>query len=418
MTAHQDIKALAKKAKRASSALRLVPTRLKDKVLANMARDLIQHASAIKNANKKDLIAAHAKKLSTALIDRLLMSDKRIQSMASSLRTIAKLPDPVGAISESVRRPNGLVIGKMRVPIGVIAIIYESRPNVTADCVGLCLKSGNSVVLRGGSEAINSNIAIFTILNRSVKRYGLPDGCITIVKNTSHGLVRSLVQQHEFINLVIPRGGEALINEISEYSSIPVIKHYKGICHVYVDDDANLAMAQRIAMNAKIQRPGVCNAMETLLVHRAVARQFLPALAEQLEAAGVTIRGCPRTRTILKGIEPAREKDWYEEYLDLILSIKVVKGIDEAITHISKYGSQHSDAIVTNNKTHSTKFVQEVDSAAVYVNASTRFTDGGEFGMGAEMGISTDRLHARGPMALKELTTYKYVILGNGQIRT
>lgn len=417
MSGKQDIITMAREAKKATSTLSLLDTKLKNKILENMAKNLIKYSNIIKKANDRDVELAKRKKYSSAFIDRLMLTGKRMRSMSDSLKVIAKLTDPLGKITEVTRRPNGLLIGKMHVPIGVIAIIYESRPNITSDCIGLCLKSGNALILRGGSEAINSNIAIFEMLNRSIKSFGLPEGCINIIRDTSHSLVRHLLRQDKFIDLVIPRGGETLIKEVSENSNIAVIKHYKGVCHVYVDEDADLNMAHRIAINAKVQRPGVCNAMETLLVHRHVAARFLPLLAKELGSYGVEIRGCDTTRKILKTAKVATEKDWYTEYLDLILSVKVVNSIHAAIAHIRKYGSQHSDAIITDNKNNGMKFLREVDSAAVYVNASTRFTDGGEFGMGAEIGISTDRLHARGPMALKELTTYKYVIRGNGQIR-
>jgi len=418
MASKKDIIKIAKDAKEASFSIGLLDTKLKNRLLADMARNLLRFSKNIKKANAKDVRLAKAKKLSDAFIDRLILTDKRIASMSSSLKAIAKLKDPVGNMTKVVKRPNGLVIGKMRVPIGVIAIIYESRPNVTSDCVGLCLKSGNSVILRGGSESINSNIAIFEALNTSIKRFGLAKGAISLIKDTSRVHIKNLLGQDKYIDLVMPRGGEALIKEVSKNSKIPVIKHYKGICHVFVDADADLNMAHKIAVNAKVQRPGVCNAMETLLVHRDIAARFLPVLAKELILHNVEIRGCGVTRKILKkGIKTAKEKDWYTEYLDLILSIRVVNNLDEAITHIRRYGSQHSEAIVTENNRNAMKFLREVDSASVYVNASTRFTDGGEFGMGAEIGISTDRLHARGPMALEELTTYKYAILGTGQIR-
>jgi len=414
----RDIINIAKKAKDASHELAVLDTKTKDKVLRNMAKDLVAFSATIKKANEKDARLAGKNNRSGAFLDRLILTDKRIASMAHALKDVAGLEDPVGKVDEVAKRPNGLKIGKMRVPIGVIAIIYEARPNVTSDCAGLCLKSGNCVILRGGSDAINTNRAIFDTLQRSIKKSGLPEGVVNIVEDTSHSAVRLLLKQSEFIDLVIPRGGEALIREIARSSRIPVIKHYKGVCHVYVDGDADLNMAHRIAVNAKVQRPGVCNAMETLLVHRDVAPRFLPVLINELRTHKVEVRGCSLTRRIVKGIKAAEEKDWYTEYLDLILSVKVVKDITEAIAHIRKYGSQHSEAIVTEGRDKAMKFLREVDSCAVYANASTRFTDGGEFGMGAEIGISTDRLHARGPMALKELTTYKYVILGNGQIRT
>jgi len=417
MSAGKDIITIVKRAKSASQELGLLNTTLKNEILRNMAKDLLKFSSLIKKANDKDLKQAKKMKRAAAFMDRLTLTDNRIAAMSKSLMDIAKIEDPVGKVIEVTKRPNGLVIKKVRVPIGVIAIIYESRPNVTSDCVGLCLKSGNSVILRGGSEAVNSNIAIFEILSKSIKRFGLKEGCINILRNTSHSFVRELLKQNKFVDLVIPRGGEALIREVAENSKIPVIKHYKGICHVYVDESADLNMAHKIAINAKVQRPGVCNAMETLLVHRNIAARYLPALIHELKSYNVEIRGCNITRKIVKGVKAAKEKDWHTEYLDLILSVNVVSSLSEAINHIRKYGSQHSEAIIAGNRSKAARFLREVDSAAVYVNASTRFTDGGEFGMGAEMGISTDRLHARGPMALKELTTYKYIVFGNGQVR-
>lgn len=417
MSAGKDIVTIVKRAKSASQELGLLNTTLKNEILRNMAKDLLKFSSLIKKANDKDLKQAKKMKRAAAFMDRLTLTDKRIAAMSKSLMDIAKIEDPVGKVTETTKRPNGLVIKKVRVPIGVIAIIYESRPNVTSDCVGLCLKSGNSVILRGGSEAVNSNIAVFEILFKSIKRFGLKEGCINILKNTSHSFVRELLKQDKFVDLVIPRGGEALIREVAENSKIPIIKHYKGICHVYVDESADLNMAHKIAINAKVQRPGVCNAMETLLVHRNIAARYLPVLIHELKSYNVEIRGCNVTRKIAKGVKAAKEKDWHTEYLDLILSVKVVSSLSEAINHIRRYGSQHSEAIIAGNRSKAARFLREVDSAAVYVNASTRFTDGGEFGMGAEMGISTDRLHARGPMALKELTTYKYIVFGNGQVR-
>ena len=337
--------------------------------------------------------------------------------MADSLFEISTLKDPVGDVIETIKRPNGLLIKKIRVPIGVILIIYESRPNVTSDCIGLCVKSGNSCVLRGGSEAINSNIAIFEVLNSEALKSKIPEGAIIMIQDTARVIVEELLQQEGLIDLVMPRGGESLIREVAKRSRLPVIKHYKGVCHTYVDETANLKMAEEICYNAKVQRPGVCNAMETMLVHRRIAKAFLPPMIKRLEEAGVEIRGCVETKRIVKGITLAKEADWYTEYLDLVLSVKVVKDVEEAIQHIMKYGSFHSDAIITEDEASGGRFLKEVDSACVYVNASTRFTDGGEFGKGAEIGISTDNIHARGPMGLEELTSYKYIIFGNGQVR-
>lgn len=404
-------------AKEASRKLALISTGMKNAALLAMGRALEENSTRIIRENARDLVLAEKRKLPGSIIDRLMLSPSRIASMARSLCDIANLKDPVGYVMETARRPNGLLIKKVRVPIGVILIIYESRPNVTSDCIGLCIKSGNAVILRGGSEAINSNIAIFDILNKAALKHGLPKGSLSMVKDTDRKIVDLLLRQDGLIDLAIPRGGESLIREVTEKSRIPVIKHYKGVCHVYVDKGADLAMAANICFNAKVQRPGVCNAMETMLVHRDVARRFLPAIIGKLRRAGVEMRGCAATRMIASGVKPARESDWYEEYLDLILSVKVVKDISEAIRHVMKYGSYHSDAIVTSDKKAAERFLREVDSAAVYVNASTRFTDGGEFGKGAEMGISTDKIHARGPMGLEELTSYKYVVYGNGQIR-
>jgi len=414
---NSEIRRLCGRAKSASRALALVDTKTKSDVLIAMAQALVRNASYLIRENNRDLTAAREKKLSDAMIDRLTLNSSRIISMADSLLKIAKLKDPVGEIIETVKRPNGLVIKKVRVPIGVILIIYESRPNVTSDCIGLCLKSSNAIILRGGSESINSNIAIFNVLQKEALRHKLPADSISIIKTTDRRVVDELLVQDGLIDLVIPRGGESLIREVSEKSRIPVIKHYKGVCHTFVDKSADLKMAEEICFNAKVQRPGVCNAMETMLVHKNIAKKFLSTMIERFKDAGVQIRGSKDVKRLAKDIKLATEDDWYTEYLDLILSVKIVADLDEAIRHIMKYGSYHSDAIVTGSKKNADKFLREVDSACVYVNASTRFTDGGEFGKGAEMGISTDKIHARGPMGLEELTSYKYVIFGNGQVR-
>lgn len=408
---------LCKRAKKASRQLALVDGRIRSRAVSNMAGALIKDAKAILRANQRDVDCARKMRLSDALTDRLVLDEKRIRSMAFSLGSIAKLPDPVGKVIEKTKRPNGLVINKVRVPIGVILIIYESRPNVTSDCAGLCIRSGNSIILRGGSESINSNIAIFDAINRAAIKSGLPDGSISIIRDRDRAIVECLLEQEGLVDLVIPRGGESLIREVAKRSRIPVIKHYKGVCHTYVDEHADLKIAEDICFNAKVQRPGVCNAMETLLVNARIAPLFLPMMARCYRVAGVEMRGCGATRRLIPDAKPASEADWYAEYLDLILAIKIVKDVDEAIRHIAKYGSNHSDAIVTDDKSNADKFLKGVDSAAVYLNASTRFTDGGEFGKGAEMGISTDKIHARGPMGLEELTSYKYIVLGNGQIR-
>jgi glutamate-5-semialdehyde dehydrogenase len=338
--------------------------------------------------------------------------------MANSLKEVALLPDPVGEVSKMWKRPNGLWVGKMRIPLGVIGIIYESRPNVTSDAAGLCLKAGNAVILRGGSEAIHSNLAIGEILQRVGNQHGIPAGAIQIIPTTSRRAVEEMLQLEEYIDVIIPRGGEDLIRFVVSHSKIPVIKHYKGVCHVFVDATADLEMAQAISYNAKVQRPGVCNAMETLLVHRDIASRFLPPMAEKFRAAGVELRGCPESRRILKFIKAAREADWAAEYLDLILAVRVVAGLEEAIAHIIRYGSSHTDSIVTGDYTNAQRFLKEVPSSTVLVNASTRFSDGFELGLGAEIGISTTKLHAFGPMGVEDLTTSKFIVYGSGQIRT
>ena len=411
---------IATRAKKASRPLGALSAVTKNAALKKMARSILKSGAYIRKANDKDLREAGERKMPPAFIDRLELSAKRIKGMADSVNNIAGLKDPVGVVEELTKRPNGLLIGKMRVPIGSFLVIYESRPNVTADCIALALKSGNSLILRGGREAINSNRAIFDTLERPALSAGIPKGAMNIITTTDRKAVDILLGLDKLIDLVIPRGGESLIREVTKKSRIPVIKHYKGVCHTYVDDGADVNMAESISYNAKTERPGVCNAMETLLVHKDIARRFLPGMAKKFKIAGVEMRGCAQTRHILKkmGVKAAVERDWHTEYLGLILSIKVVNNVKEAIDHIEKYGTRHSDAIVTDNSKHAMEFVQKVDSSSVYVNASTRFTDGYEFGKGAEIGISTDKLHARGPMGLEELTTYKYVIFGNGQVRT
>jgi len=409
---------MAKGARRASLKLASLPAAVKNEALKLICLKLESAADEIFKANSKDLDAAHKNGLSEAMIDRLTINEKRINSMISGVKTIITLTDPVGEIIHGWRRPNGLLIQKVRVPLGVIAIIYESRPNVTVDAAALCLKSGNVCILRGGKESIHTNIAIYNVLKAAVSEAGLDPAVIQIVETIDRNAVGELLQRADEIDVVIPRGGKALISRVAKDSIIPVIKHFMGICHTYVDADAQLEMALDICMNAKVQRPGVCNAMETLLVHSAIAPKFLPVIAEKLVDAGVELRGCVKTRQVLPSAVEATEEDWRTEYLEMILSIRVVDSAEEAIAHINNYGSRHSDAIITNSVAAAEKFLVEVDAATVYVNASTRFTDGGEFGMGAEIGISTDKLHARGPMALEELTTYKYIIRGAGQVRT
>jgi len=417
MDLKKELTHLAGNAKSACGFLSGLSSDVKDAVLNEMAAALIAQKSAIIKANKKDVSLARRSSLSKALADRLLLDEKRVEEMAGSLRALTGLPDPVGQVINAWQRPNGLWIHKVRVPIGVIAIIYESRPNVTADCIGLCFKSGNSVILRGGSEALNSNLAIYNILCEVIKKHGIPQGSVNMVETRDRKAVDVLLKLNGYIDLVMPRGGEGLIAHVAKTSRIPVIKHYKGICHVYVDEWADLNMAEKICFNAKVQRPGVCNAMESMLVHHDCAARFLPGMIRKFEAAGVQIRGCPITKQIVNNIRLATDKDYRTEYLDLILSVKVVQGLNAAVQHINAYGSHHSDSIVTDNYENAFAFVKLVDSACVYVNASTRFTDGYQFGLGAEIGISTDKLHARGPMALEELTTYKYVVFGSGQIR-
>ena len=412
-----EIVRVVRAAKEAARVLARVSTEEKNRALQAMADGLRRSASAILEANAKDVAEARAAGLTSALIDRLALNEKRLNEMVQSVEAVIALADPVGEVIRSWRRPNGLEIRKVRVPLGVIGIIYESRPNVTSECASLCVKSGNAVVLRGGSESFRSNQAIGQVLQEALRASRLPEAAASVIPTAERAGVDVVLQLDRYIDVIIPRGGEALIRKIAESSRLPVIKHAKGICHVYVDEAADLAMAQTIAFNAKCQRPATCNAMETLLVHERVAKTFLPQMLKQFQEAKVELRGDESTRAIVPGVNPATEEDWSTEYLDLILSVKVVRSLDEAIEHISRYGSAHSDAIVTTNEAHAKRFVNEVDSAAVYVNTSTRFTDGFQFGLGAEIGISTDRLHARGPMALEELTTYKYVVFGSGQIR-
>lgn len=409
---------VAKRARKAGTTLAKTNTRTKNEALAIMADDLEKNKSFLQKENKKDLAAAKDKGISGAMLDRLTLSDKVVSSMAESLREVAALPDPVGEITKMWRRPNGLLVGRQRIPLGVIGIIYESRPNVTADAAGLCIKSGNAVVLRGGSEAIHSNVAIAEILRKACVTAGIPADSIGMISTTDRSAVDEMLSLEDYIDVIIPRGGEALIKKVVETSMIPVIKHYKGVCHVFVDDSADLDMAVPITVNAKTQRPGVCNAMETLLVHKEIAESFLPRAASELEKEGVELRGCPETRKILPDIGSATEDDWYEEYLDLILAVRVVKDMDEAIEHIEKYGSLHTESIVTRDYENARRFLDEVNSSCVFVNATTRFSDGFELGLGAEIGISTTKLHAFGPMGLEELTTTKFIIHGNGQIRS
>ena len=417
MNLHDEMIAMADRAVAVSRELATLDSAAKNGMLRGMAEALRERRAELQAANEKDMAAGRAAGLGAALLDRLLLTDARIEGMARGLEEVAALKDPVSQTIASWTRPNGLTITRVRVPIGVIVIIYESRPNVTADAAGLCFKSANAVILRGGKESRESNRAIARVLRDGGAARGMPADAIQLVETVDRDAVRELVRMTGRVDLVIPRGGESLIRAVVEEARVPVIKHYKGVCHVFVDASADPAMAAAIVENAKCQRPGVCNAMECLLVHEAVAAAFLPGLAARLTALGCELRGDAASRALAPVIRPASEEDWHNEYLALILNVRVVTGVEEAIAHINRYGSKHSDAIVTRDDAAARRFTQEVDSAAVYVNASTRFTDGGEFGMGAEMGISTDKLHARGPMGLEELTTYKYVVMGTGQIR-
>ncbi|MFO7936753.1 MAG: glutamate-5-semialdehyde dehydrogenase [Kiritimatiellia bacterium] len=391
-------------------------TRRKNRILLAMANELNRRRETIKAENAKDLAAAEENRLSKAMVDRLTLTDDRIDGMIQGIREVAELKDPVGKRIWKRVRPNGLIIEKKRVPLGVVCIIFESRPNVTADAAVLCFKTSNSVILRGGKEAFYSNTAIAQALQTGGESAGMPRGAIQLVDTIDREAVRILVQMDDRIDVVIPRGGESLIKAVISNATVPVLKHYKGICNLYIDDSADIKTATAITENAKCQRPGVCNAIETLLVNKDIAETFLPELKTVMDKHGVELRGCKTTQAIID-CTPAVESDWSEEYLDLILAVRIVKNLRSAIEHINRYGSHHSDAIVTSNKRRGNQFLKEVDSSSVYVNASTRFTDGAEFGMGAEMGISTDKLHARGPMGLEELTSYKYVITGTGQIR-
>ena len=406
-----------KKAKLASGQLAIMKSSEKERALEAMAAALENNIDRLIEANKSDLKTARENGRGAAFIDRLTLNEDRIRGMAEGLRMVKALPDPVGETVSMWKRPNGLEIGQKRVPLGVVGIIYESRPNVTADAIGLCIKTGNAVVLRGSSEAINSNIAIVDVMAKAAYESGIPEGAIVLIKDTSRDSVKQIMKLNGLIDVLIPRGGAGLIKTVVEEASVPVIETGVGNCHIYVDGEADLDMALDIVVNAKPQRPGVCNAVETLLVDQKIAEDFIPVVVDKLREKDVEIRGCQRTLNIVPDITLAQEADWSTEFLDYIIAIKVVDGIDMAIEHINRYGTSHSEAIVTSNYFKAEKFLEMVDAAAVYVNASTRFTDGGEFGFGAELGISTQKLHARGPMGLKELTTIKYIVRGHGQIR-
>jgi glutamate-5-semialdehyde dehydrogenase len=423
MNLTEQMTQLARQAKDASRALAKLTTAEKNSCLLAMAAALEQNSAAIKEANAKDMEVGAKLNLSSAMLDRLKLDDKRVSAMAKGLREVAALPDPVGRILDERTRPNGLKLQKISTPIGVVVIIYESRPNVTADAASLCFKSGNATILRGGKEALNSNQIIARTMIEAGKAacQGFPEHAIQVVPTPDREAIPVLLSLTQYVDLCMPRGGESLIRAVAECSKVPVIKHYKGVCHVFVDADADLKMAEEIAMNAKVQRPGVCNAMETLLVDKKIANEFLPSVAQKLAAKHVKFYTDDATREILKpatlNLQPATEQNWFTEYNDYILNIRVVDGVQQAIDHINFYGSAHSDSIVTKNEVPAKKFLAEVDSATVYWNASTRFTDGGEFGMGAEIGISTDKIGARGPMGLEELTSYKWLGFGHGQVR-
>lgn len=407
----------AKSAKAATRELVKLNTAQKNKALECIAEQLDINRKLIQEKNKLDLQNAVEKKMSKALIDRLTLTDSRIDGMIAVLHDVVKLEDPVGAITGMRTIPNGLKIGQMRMPLGVVGIIFESRPNVCIEVAALTIKSANGVILKGGSDAVNSNICITGLIKKGLEKAKLPQNAVEVIDSTDRESVKEMLQLKDYIDVIIPRGGLNLIRFVEENSVIPVIRHDLGICHTYIDEFANIDMAVSIAYNAKVQRPGVCNAMETLVVHEKIAKEVLPKLKAEYDKAGVVLKGCDKTCSLLPGIEKADEEDWSTEYLDLILSIKMVSAIEEAIEHINTYGSHHSDAIVSENYTKGMQFLNEVDSAACYINASTRFTDGNEFGLGAEMGISNQKLHVRGPMGLKELTSEKYIVFGNGQIR-
>lgn len=411
------IEQMARDAKDASRQLRKVGRGKKDAALELMASRLIKRKKSIQKENEKDLSLAREKGLSSAMIDRLTLDEKTIQSMAEGVEEVAALPDPVGEVTGMWKRPNGLMVGRVRIPLGVIGFIYESRPNVTVDAASLCLKAGNVVILKGGSEAIHSNLILTDILREALEETGLHQKAIQIIPTTEREAVGILLGLDDYVDIIIPRGGEGLIRFVAENSRIPVLKHYKGVCHIYVDEFADLEIATNVCFNAKVQRPGVCNAMETMLVHEKIASNFLPPMAKSLQGAGVEIRGCPKTLDLMPDATPANESDWPAEFLDLILAVRIVSGMDEALEHIDTYSSNHTEAIITRDYTRSQRFLAEVDSSVVLVNTSTRFNDGYQLGLGAEIGINTSKLHAYGPMGLEELTTTKFIVYGDGQIR-
>ena len=412
------VRNLALEARAAARQVGNLSRPVKDRVILRIAELLTERRPAIQAENRSDLEAARAQKYPTAFIDRLTLSDKVIASMVKGLQEVAALPDPVGVVTGMWLRPNGLKVGRQRIPLGVIGFIYESRPNVTVDAAALCLKSGNAVILKGGKEAIHSNLALTELMQEALEEAGAPLAAVQVIPSIAREATLELLKQDELVDLIIPRGGEGLIRFVADHSRIPVLKHYKGVCHIFVDEDADLEMAETVCFNAKVQRPGVCNAMETMLVHAASAPTFLPRMLTRFRAAQVEIRGCPRTRELVPDVVPAREEDWGFEFLDLILAVKVVPDLDAALDHIARYSSNHTEAIITRNYDRAQRFLKEVDSSVVLVNASTRFNDGGELGLGAEIGINTSKLHAFGPMGLEELTTTKFIVYGDGQIRT
>ncbi len=412
------IESMAQKAKQAARTVAILSTDVKNRVLLSTAQKLVDSKIQLQQENQKDLKNGKKKGLSSAFLDRLELSDKVIDSMVRGLEEVAALPDPVSEVTKMWKRPNGLLVGRVRIPLGVIGMIYESRPNVTIDAAALCLKAGNSVILKGGSDAIHSNLALASILQDALAENGVPGEAVQVIPTTDRAAVTELLAREEEIDLIIPRGGEGLIRFVVENSKIPVLKHYKGVCHCYVDKDCDQDMAIEICFNSKVQRPGVCNAMEGMLVHEAIAESFLPVMGEKFKEAGVELRGCKRTCQILPYAVMATDKDWGTEFLDLILAVKVVSSMDEAMDYIDQYGSNHTEAIITRDYARARRFLNEVDASLVLVNASTRFNDGGQLGLGAEIGISTSKLHAYGPMGLKELTTTKFIAFGDGQIRT
>ncbi|PLY03901.1 MAG: glutamate-5-semialdehyde dehydrogenase [Desulfuromonas sp.] len=417
MGVREEVLGLALAAQRASRDMANLSSGVKNSLLLRMATALEAAQDELQRENEKDLQQARENGMAAAMVDRLALTPERIKGMADGLREVAALPDPVGEITGMWLRPNGIRVGRQRIPLGVIGIIYESRPNVTADAAGLCLKSGNAVILRGGSEAIHSNRAIGSILQQTLAAEGLPQAALQVVTTSDRSAVTELLKLEDQIDLIIPRGGEGLIRFVSENSRIPVIKHYKGVCHTYVDAAADLTMAEELCLNAKVQRPGVCNAMETLLIHADVAAEFVPQISAAMRQAGVELRGCEKARAIQGDMIPATEEDWHAEYLDLILAVRVVDSYNQAREHIQTYGSLHTEVIVTNDYQRSQQFLREINSSVVMVNASSRFSDGNQLGLGAEIGISTTKLHSFGPMGLEDLTTRKFVVLGEGQVR-